>query len=84
MNPTMNHPTRYAICLPDGRCLGRYTITGDIVPVPPVLAPRGAPPPSASVAPREGAGGWLKNSPARRVSVAQKGEREWIRRRRAD
>ena len=38
MNPTMNHPTRYAIRLPDGRCLGRYTITGNIVPVPPVLA----------------------------------------------
>ena len=38
MNPTMNHPTRYAIRLPDGRCLGRYTITGDIVPVPPVFA----------------------------------------------
>lgn len=34
----MNHPTRYAIRLPDGRCLGRYTITGNIVPVPPVLA----------------------------------------------
>ncbi|PAW70523.1 MAG: hypothetical protein B9S35_15080 [Opitutia bacterium Tous-C5TDCM] len=36
----MNLPseTRYAIRLPDGRCLGRYTITGDIVPVPPVFA----------------------------------------------
>lgn len=38
MNPTMNKPTRYAIRLPDGRCLGRYTITGNIVPVPPVFA----------------------------------------------
>ena len=27
----MNKQTRYAIRLPDGRCLGRYTITGDIV-----------------------------------------------------
>ena len=34
----MNSETRYAIRLPDGRCLGRYTITGDIVPVPPVFA----------------------------------------------
>ena len=34
----MNSITRYAIRLPDGRCLGRYTITGNIVPVPPVLA----------------------------------------------
>lgn len=34
----MNHPTRYAIRLPDGRCLGRFTITGDIVPVPPIFA----------------------------------------------
>ncbi len=34
----MNKQTRYAIRLPDGRCLGRYTITGDIVPVPPVFA----------------------------------------------
>jgi len=36
----MNLPseTRYAIRLPDGRCLGRYTITGNIVPVPSVLA----------------------------------------------
>ena len=36
----MNPPTerRYAIRLPDGRCLGRYTIHGDIVPVPPVFA----------------------------------------------
>ena len=38
MNPTMNQPARYAIRLPDGRCLGRYTITGGIVPVPPVFA----------------------------------------------
>jgi hypothetical protein len=38
MNLTMNHPTRYAIRLPDGRCLGRFTITGAIVPVPPVFA----------------------------------------------
>ncbi len=34
----MNDKTRYAIRLPDGRCLGRYTITGNIVPVPPVFA----------------------------------------------
>jgi len=34
----MNKQTRYAIRLPDGRCLGRYMITGDIVPVPPVFA----------------------------------------------
>jgi hypothetical protein len=34
----MNSITRYAILLPDGRCLGRYTITGAIVPVPPVFA----------------------------------------------
>jgi hypothetical protein len=34
----MNQPARYAIRLPDGRCLGRYTITGGIVPVPPVFA----------------------------------------------
>jgi hypothetical protein len=34
----MNSITRYAIRLPDGRCLGRYTITGNIVPVPPVFA----------------------------------------------
>ena len=36
----MNLPpeTRYAIRLPDGRCLGRYTIQGDIVPVPAVFA----------------------------------------------
>ena len=34
----MNSIIRYAILLPDGRCLGRYTITGDIVPVPPVFA----------------------------------------------
>jgi hypothetical protein len=34
----MNDNTRYAIRLPDGRCLGRYTITGDIVPVPHVFA----------------------------------------------
>ena len=34
----MNSITRYAIRLPDGRCLGRFTITGAIVPVPPVFA----------------------------------------------
>ena len=34
----MNFETRYAIRLPNGRCLGRYTITGNIVPVPPVFA----------------------------------------------
>jgi hypothetical protein len=34
----MNSITRYAIRLPDGRCLGRYTITGNIMPVPPVFA----------------------------------------------
>jgi hypothetical protein len=34
----MNSITRYAIRLPDGRCLGRYTITGNIVPVPPAFA----------------------------------------------
>jgi hypothetical protein len=36
----MNSPSqpRYAIRLPDGRCLGRYSIHGDIVPVPPVFA----------------------------------------------
>ena len=34
----MNSITRHAIRLPDGRCLGRYTITGNIVPVPPVFA----------------------------------------------
>lgn len=34
----MNNPTRYAIRLPDGRCLGRFTITGGIVPVPPMFA----------------------------------------------
>ncbi len=34
----MNSRTRYAIRLPDGRCLGRFTITGDIVPVPPAFA----------------------------------------------
>jgi hypothetical protein len=36
----MNPPSepRYAIRLPDGRCLGRYSIHGDIVPVPPVFA----------------------------------------------
>jgi hypothetical protein len=44
MNPNPDHSmnlpseTRYAIRLPDGRCLGRYTITGNIVPVPPVFA----------------------------------------------
>jgi hypothetical protein len=30
--------TRYAIRLPDGRCLGRYSISGGIVPVPAVFA----------------------------------------------
>ena len=35
MNPS---EPRYAIRLPDGRCLGRYSIHGDIVPVPPVFA----------------------------------------------
>lgn len=36
----MNQPsqTLYAIRLPDGQCLGRYSIHGDIVPVPPVFA----------------------------------------------
>ena len=34
----MNSITRYAIRLPDGRCLCRYTISGDIVPVPPAFA----------------------------------------------
>ncbi len=34
----MNDKTRYAIRLPDGRCLGRYSIGGGIVPVPPVFA----------------------------------------------
>lgn len=34
----MNSETRYAIRLPDGRFLGRYTITGDIVPLPPAFA----------------------------------------------
>ena len=34
----MNDKTRYAIRLPDGRCLGRFTITGAIVPVPPAFA----------------------------------------------
>jgi len=34
----MNSETRYAILLPDGRCLGRYTIQGGIVPVPAVFA----------------------------------------------
>ena len=34
----MNSITRYAIRLPDGRCLGRYTISGGIVPVPAVFA----------------------------------------------
>ena len=44
MNPNPDHSmnlpseTRYAIRLPDGRCLGRYTISGDIVPVPAVFA----------------------------------------------
>ena len=34
----MNEETRCAIRLPDGRCLGRYTICGGIVPVPAVFA----------------------------------------------
>jgi len=36
----MNQPSepRYAIRLLDGQCLGRYSIHGDIAPVPPVLA----------------------------------------------
>lgn len=36
----MNQPSelRYAIRLPDGRCLGRYSIHGDITPVPLVFA----------------------------------------------
>jgi hypothetical protein len=44
MNPNPDHPmilpseTRYAIRLPDGRCLGRYSIHGGIVPVPAVFA----------------------------------------------
>lgn len=44
MNLNPDHPmnlpseTRYAIRLPDGRCLGRYTIHGGIVPVPAVFA----------------------------------------------
>jgi hypothetical protein len=44
MNPNPDHSmnllseTRYAIRLPDGRCLGRYTIQGGIVPVPAVFA----------------------------------------------
>jgi len=29
---------RYAIRLPDGRCLGRYSIHSDIAPVPPAFA----------------------------------------------
>lgn len=36
MNPQFQ--PRYAIRLPDGRCLGRYSIHGNIVPVPPVFA----------------------------------------------
>jgi hypothetical protein len=36
MNPKPN--IRYVIRLPDGRCLGRYSIHGEIVPVPPVFA----------------------------------------------
>ena len=36
MNSQSEH--RYAIRLPDSRCLGRYSIRGDIVPVPPVFA----------------------------------------------
>jgi len=44
MNPNLDHSmklpseTRYAIRLPDGRCLGRYSIGGGIVPVPAVFA----------------------------------------------
>jgi hypothetical protein len=36
----MNQPSnpRYAIRLADGQCLGRYSIHGDIVPVPPAFA----------------------------------------------
>ena len=36
----MNSPSqpRYAIRRPDRRCLGRYSIHGDIVPVPPAFA----------------------------------------------
>ena len=37
-NTTTTRPVRYAIQLPNGSRLGRYTITGDIVPVPPALA----------------------------------------------
>jgi hypothetical protein len=35
---TTNPETRCAIRLPNGRCLGRYTIHGPIVPVPPAFA----------------------------------------------
>jgi hypothetical protein len=36
----MNQPSepRFAIRLPSGQCLGRYSIHSDIVPVPPVFA----------------------------------------------
>jgi hypothetical protein len=34
----MSNQIRYTIRLPDGRCLGRYTIHGGVVPVPPVFA----------------------------------------------
>jgi len=33
-----DHSIRYAIRLPDGSCLGRFTISGGIVPVPPAFA----------------------------------------------
>ena len=36
MKPELN--IRYVIRLPDGRCLGPYSIHGEIVPVPPVYA----------------------------------------------
>lgn len=36
MNQSSN--PRYTIRLADGQCLGRYSIHGDIVPVPPVFA----------------------------------------------
>jgi hypothetical protein len=36
MNPPFE--SRYAIRLRDGQCLGRYSIHGDIIPVPPVFA----------------------------------------------
>jgi hypothetical protein len=34
----MNDKIRYAIRLPDGRCLGRYSIHGGILPVPSAFA----------------------------------------------